>query len=150
MRSPFRNTDVDFIPEHVGESERKEWNMYGMEDRTILMGFTYACGNYHMRVPDRGNVWKSMIEHDSEKNDILCDRIPFNSFRFLESGETYPHSTEISCWDDILKDIGGGLHYPDCRVSLEDDGSSGLKIMVRFDEDGIEYYQFIYCYPDEI
>ena len=26
----------------------------------------------------------------------------------------------------------------------------GLKIVARFDKDGIEYYQLIYCYPEEI
>ena len=68
-----------------------------VEDGTILMGFKYACKNYHIGIQDKGNVWKSIMEHDSKENDILCDIIPFNSFRFLESGETYPHSTEISC-----------------------------------------------------
>lgn len=124
--------------------------MYEIEDKMMLLGFTYACKNYHMRIPNKGNVWKSMTEHDSENNDILCDMIPFNSFRLLESEKVLPHSTEISCWDDVLEDIVGGLHYPDCRISLESDGKDGLKIMVRFDEDGIEYYQLIYCYPEEI
>lgn len=121
-----------------------------IENRTILMGFKYACKNYHTRIPNKGNVWKSMTEHDSEKNDILCDRIPFNSFRFLESEVTYPRSKEVSSWNDVLKDVVGSLHYPDCRVSFEDEGSNGLKVMVRFDRNGVEYYQFIYCYPDEI
>ena len=81
-----------------------EMNMKAKEGpRTYDILFEFAGDRYFVSIRSTGNIWKSLIDHDLNNRDRLCDLITYDNIISV-NGE-WSASEFIEGWDDIWRKI---------------------------------------------
>lgn len=106
--------------------------------------FEYAEDRYLVSIENTGNLWKSMVDHDLNCHDRLCDIITYDSIVRvdIDTSENIEIGQLVYGWDDIVEHNRSKWKHKDCRVSLNE-RNDRMWFEFRFDSDGKEYCQVL-------
>lgn len=82
--------------------------------RTYDILFEFAGDRYFVSIRSTGNIWKSLIDHDLNNRDRLCDLITYDNIISV-NGE-WSASEFIEGWDDILENNRKHWDFEDCAI----------------------------------
>ena len=82
--------------------------------RTYDILFEFAGDRYFVSIRSTGNIWKSLIDHDLNNRDRLCDLITYDNIISV-NGE-WSASEFIEGWDDILEKNQRYWDFKDCAI----------------------------------
>lgn len=103
--------------------------------------FELAGDRFLVSITNTGNIWRSLVDHDLENHDRLCEII--NHDNIVSVNDCYGHQCEyINGWNDILDKNAAHWRYKDCDVQYEErNGLTWLEMHPVVN--GVERYQIV-------
>lgn len=103
--------------------------------------FEFAGERYYVCIDGRGNLWKSMVDHDLEMHDRLCEIITIDNIVSVNDKDCQ-YVKYISGWNDILEMNEACWRFDDCSIEYKErNGLTWLEMHPIVD--GVERFQIV-------